>query len=162
MAKTNKDKSVRGSRPDESYLPGTVKNLFLDKEVKALSNLSFKKNGKEIPVNVQIVDYLRAMKLIEAEEIFRLYVREILYPKKASLNEALTKTDRNEIRAMVRREIDVVYRDELKQKVIKEITKMLKGKENQDVIVDVTKKVLKKFHREIYFDYTPLLSRLKI
>jgi len=162
MAKNRKGKPTRGSRPDESYLPGTVKNLFLDKEVKALSNLSFKKNGKEIPVNVQIVDYLRSMKLIESEEIFRLYVRELLHPKKKSINEALTKTDRNEIRAMVRREIDVAYRDELKQKVMKEITKMLKGKENQDVIVDVTKKVLKKFHREIYFDYTPLLSRLKI
>jgi hypothetical protein len=162
MPKKKNTSPIRGSHPDESYSPGNVKNLFLDREVKALSNLSFKKDGKEIPVNVQIANYLRAMKLIESEEIVRLYVRELLHPKKQAINEALTKTDRNEIRAMVRREIDAAYRDELKQKVMKEITKMLKGKENQDVIVDVTKKVLKKFHREIYFDYTPLLSRLKI
>ncbi len=85
-----------------------------------------------------------------------------LKPRNTKLTESLTKTDRNEIRSMIRREIDVAYRDELKKKIVKEITKILKGKENQDVIVDVTKKVLKKFHRELYFDYTPVLSRLKI
>jgi len=159
---SKKDKNVRGSHPDESYKIGNVKNLFLDREVKALSNLSFKKDGKEIPVNVQIADYLKAMKLIESEALVRLYIREQLCSQPQNLSEALTKTDRNEIRRIARREIDAVYRDELKQKIIKEVEKILKGKDNQDVIVDVTKKVLKKFHRELYFDYTPVLSRLKI
>ena len=162
MSKKKKKTPVRGSHPDESYVAGNVKNLFLDREVKALSNLSFKKNGKEVPVNVQIADYLKAMKLIESEALLRMYIRESLKPRNTKLTESLTKTDRNEIRSMIRREIDVAYRDELKKKIVKEITKILKGKENKDVIVDVTKKVLKKFHRELYFDYSPVLSRLKI
>lgn len=142
---------------------GNDKNLFLDKEVKALSNLSTNKNGKEIPVNVQISDYLRSMKLIESEALIRLYVRESMTSSRTNkLNEELTRSDRTEIRKIARREVDAVYRDELKKKIIKEVEKLLRGKTNQDVIVDVTKKVLKKFHRELYFDYTPVLSRLKI
>jgi hypothetical protein len=164
MSKKNKKKPYRGSHPDESYVPANVKNLFLDKEVKALSNLSFKKNGKEVPVNIQIADYLKAMKLIESEELVRIYIRESLLSKKRtySINEALTKTDRNEIRAIARREVNSLYKDELKGKIIKEVEKLLKGKVNQDIVVDITKKVLRKFHRELYFDYTPLLSRIKI
>ena len=164
MAKRNKKKSLRGSHPDESYLTGNVKNLFLDREVKALSNLSFKKNGKEVPVNVQIADYLRSMKLIESEELVRIYIRESLHSiqSRGFVNEALTKTDKNEVRAIARREINSLYRDELKGKIIKEVEKLLKGKANQDIVVDITKKVLRKFHRELYFDYTPVLSRIKI
>ena len=163
MSKKRKTKSVRGSHPDESYMQGYVSNLYLDREVKALSNLSYKKDGKEIPVNVQIADYLKAMKLIETDLLLRLYVREQLLIRGGSvLNEVLTKTDRNEIRAIARREINSIYRDELKQKIIKEVEKILKGKDNQDIVVDITKKILRKFHRELYFDYTPLISRLKI
>ena len=164
MSKKKKTAPVRGSHPDETYMPGNVKNLFLDKEVKALSNLSFKKNGKEIPVNVQIANYLKAMKLIESEALIRLYVRESLFKRshQSVLTEALTKTDRNEMRAIARREINALYKDELKEKIIKEVEKLLKGKKNQDIVVDITKKVLRKFHRELYFDYTPLLSRIKL
>jgi hypothetical protein len=162
MAKRNK-KPVRGSQPGDSYMIGNDKNLFLDREVKALSNLSIKKDGKEVPVNVQISDYLRAMKLIEREELIRVYVREALtLTSNTRLNEDLTRSDRTEIRKIARREVEAVYRDELKKKIIKEVEKLLRGKSNQDVIVDVTKKVLRKFHRELYFDYTPVLSRLKI
>jgi|ETNvirenome_6_85_1030632.scaffolds.fasta_scaffold00372_22 hypothetical protein len=44
---------------------GTDSNLYLDKEIKALPNLSIRKNGKEVPVNVQISDYLKSMGLLE-------------------------------------------------------------------------------------------------
>ena len=155
MPKSKKSK-VAGSHPDESYMPGNDKNLFLDREIKALSNLSFKKNGKEIPVNVQISDYLKAMKLIESEAILRTYVKEY------TLVEALTKTDKEEVRRLARSEMGRYYKDEIEPKVTKEVEKLLKGKVNQDIILDVTKKVLKKFHREIYFDYTPVLNRIKI
>ena len=162
MAKRSK-KSVRGSHPGDSYMLGNDKNLFLDREVKALSNLSIKKNGKEVPVNVQISDYLRAMKLIESEELIRLYVRESITAScTGRINEDLTRSDRTEIRKIARREIESVYSDELKKKIIKEVEKLLRGKKNQDIIVDVTKKILRKFHRELYFDYTPVISRLKI
>ena len=161
MTKRSK-KPVRGSRPDDSYMIGNDKNLFLDREIKALSNLSIKKDGKEVPVNVQISDYLRSMKLIESEELFRMYVRESLRTSKKALTEDLSRSDRDEIRKIARREAETVYREVLKEKIIKEVEKLLKGKKNQDVVLDITKKILKKFYRELYFDYTPVISRLKL
>lgn len=162
MSKKRKNKTIRGSHPDESYMPANAKNLYLDQEVKALSNLSIKKNGKEVPVNVQIADYLRAMKLIESEAILKSYIRECIFDAYGALNEDLTRSDKDEVRRIARREVESMYRDELKQKVIKEVEKLLGGKKNQDIILDVTKKVLKKFYRELAFDYTPAISRLKI
>ena len=151
MSKKTKKKPVRGSHPDESYTAGNIKNLYLDREVKALSNLSFKKDGKEVPVNVQIANYLKAMRLIESE----LLVREFI-------SEALSRDDKAEIRKIARREVEAAYREDLKNKIAKEVEKILKGKVHQDIVVDITKKILKKFHRELYFDYTPVISRLKI
>ncbi|MDB4337545.1 hypothetical protein OAA09_00845 [bacterium] len=161
MSKKTKKKSLRGSHPDESYEAGTVKNLHLDKEVKALSNLSFKTNGKETPVNVQIANYLKAMRLIESELLIRLYINNALH-ESIKINETLTRDDKAEIRRLARREIDLAYREELKLKITKEVEKILKGKVNQDIVLDISKKILKKFHRELYFDYTPVISRLKI
>lgn len=152
----NKKRKYSGSHPDESYMKGDVKSLHLDKEVKALSNLSFKKDGKEIPVNVQIANYLKAMRLIEQEIVLRKYVRSSI------ITEAMSKSDRDEVRRIARSEMDRYYREDIKPKVTKEVEKILQGKVNKDVILDVTKKVLKKFHREIYFDYTPVLNRIKI
>ena len=63
--KRKKTKPVRGSQPEDSYTNSTIKNLYLDREIKALPNLSFQKNGKEIPVNVQITNWLKSMKLLE-------------------------------------------------------------------------------------------------
>ena len=152
----NKKRKYSGSHPDESYMKGTVKSLQLDKEVKALSNLSFKKDGKEIPVKVQIANYLQALRLIEQEVILRKYVRSSI------ITEAMSKSDRDEVRRISRSEMDRYYKEDIKPKVTKEVEKLLKGKTNKDVILDVTKKVLRKFHREIYFDYTPVLNRIKI
>ena len=162
MSKKRKNSTLRGSHPDETYETGNSKNLYLDQEIKALPNLSIKKNGKEVPVNVQISDYLKAMKLIESEALLKMYISNHLLVTSKKLNEDLTRSDKAEIRRIARREIDDMYRDELKQKVTKEVEKLLGGKKNQDVIVDVTKKVLRKFYRELAFNYTPAISRLKI
>jgi len=73
-----KKKSYSGSRPEDSYMQGTPKNLYLDREIKALPNLSIRKNGKEVPVNVQIRDYLKSMKLIPEEDIVERIFNKIL------------------------------------------------------------------------------------
>ena len=76
--KRKKKKSpVAGYHPEESYVQGTVKNLYLDREIKALPNLSIRKNGKEVPVNVQIRDYLRSMKMIPESVVEKIYLRII-------------------------------------------------------------------------------------
>ena len=53
-----------GSYYDETYQKGTIKNLHLDKEVKALPSTHKRKGGKDIPVNKQIIDYLKDMGLL--------------------------------------------------------------------------------------------------
>jgi hypothetical protein len=56
--------SVGGSYYDETYQTGTIKNLHLDKPIKALPSTHKRVNGKDIPVNKQIVDYLKDMGLL--------------------------------------------------------------------------------------------------
>ena len=63
--KRKKDKKYSGTELEAGYAKGTDANLFLDRPFMALSNLSKKKNGKEVPVNVQISDYLKSMQLLE-------------------------------------------------------------------------------------------------
>ena len=58
-------KKYAGTELEAGYQTGTDSNLFLDRPFMALSNLSKKKKGKEVPVNVQISDYLKSMKLLE-------------------------------------------------------------------------------------------------
>ena len=52
-------------RSDDELETESEKSLFLDRPIMALPNLSKKKKGKEVPVNVQISDYLKSMKLLE-------------------------------------------------------------------------------------------------
>jgi len=79
--KKNKAKISGGSYPEESYSK-KISDLHLDKEVKALPNTSKRKNGKDIPVNIQIIDYLKDMMLLEknikklSKENFRLIILE--------------------------------------------------------------------------------------
>tara|TARA_Y100001970_G_C13590742_1_gene535431 strand:+ start:62 stop:340 length:279 start_codon:yes stop_codon:yes gene_type:complete len=83
--KKKTSKKVAGSHRDESYLTATVKNLHLDKEIKALPSTHKRVNGKDVPVNVQIVDYLKSMGLLESsscitlsEQNLREMIRKIL------------------------------------------------------------------------------------
>ncbi len=83
--KNKKFQKAAGSYPDESYVPGTIENLHLDKEIKALPSTHNRVNGKDIPVNKQIIDYLKSMGLIESqslpllsEENLRKMIRKIL------------------------------------------------------------------------------------
>ena len=64
--KKRSGKKYAGTELGQEYVKGNDANLFLDKPFKALSNLSYKKGGKEVPVNVQISDYLKSMKLLES------------------------------------------------------------------------------------------------
>ena len=66
LKKKKNSKKYAGTELEAGYVPGNDANLFLDKPFMALSNLSKKKKGKEVPVNIQISDYLKSMKLIES------------------------------------------------------------------------------------------------
>ena len=61
---TEKRDPTGGSYYDETYQTGTIKNLHLDKPIKALPSTHKRVNGKDVPVNKQIIDYLRDMGLL--------------------------------------------------------------------------------------------------
>jgi hypothetical protein len=61
---TEKRSSVGGSYYDETYNTATVANLHLNKPIKALPSTHKRVNGKDIPVNKQIIDYLKDMGLL--------------------------------------------------------------------------------------------------
>ena len=63
--KKSSKKKYAGTELGQEYVEANDANLFLDRPFMALSNLSHKKKGKEVPVNVQISDYLKSMKLLE-------------------------------------------------------------------------------------------------
>ena len=54
-----------GYHPEESYEEGTIKNLMLDKEIKALPGTHNRVKGKDVPVNKQIVAWLKSMKMVK-------------------------------------------------------------------------------------------------
>ena len=54
-----------GYHPEESYEEGTIKNLMLDKEVKALPSTHTRVKGKDVPVNKQIINWLKSMKMVK-------------------------------------------------------------------------------------------------
>ena len=64
--KKKSSKKYAGTELEAGYVPGNDANLFLDRPFMALSNLSKKKKGKEVPVHIQISDYLKSMRLIES------------------------------------------------------------------------------------------------
>jgi hypothetical protein len=74
MAKKRKAKKSKKEEKEKStygWPKGTKEKLFLDRPFLALSNLSKNKNGKEVPVHVQISDYLKSMGMLEQKDVIR-------------------------------------------------------------------------------------------
>ena len=65
MSKKRKSNKYAGTQLGMEYVKGTVKNLMLDKPIKALPSTHKRVNGKDVPVNKQIVDYLKSMGMLE-------------------------------------------------------------------------------------------------
>jgi hypothetical protein len=61
---SEKIQPVAGHHPEETYQIATIKNLHLDKEIKALPSTHKRVKGKDVPVNKQIIDYLKDMGLL--------------------------------------------------------------------------------------------------
>tara|TARA_B100000131_G_C17945973_1_gene544382 strand:+ start:276 stop:740 length:465 start_codon:yes stop_codon:yes gene_type:complete len=65
MGKKSKKKKYYGTQLGMEYVKGTVKNLMLDKPIKALPSTHNRVDGKDVPVNKQIADYLKSMEMLE-------------------------------------------------------------------------------------------------
>jgi len=63
--KSKKQKSYSGTEIESGYVKGTTKNLMLDRPIMALPSTHKRVKGKDVPVNKQISDYLKSMKMLE-------------------------------------------------------------------------------------------------
>ena len=70
------------------------------------------------------------------------------------LQEALTKSEKDDVKAMVKKEIKKAVEDEL--------VKALKTKDVKNDIADVTKKIMKKLYKDLSLQHPYIIDRIKL
>jgi len=80
---------------------------------------------------------------------------------KQIINEELTKTDKNKIGVMIRKEIKDAFGDDFEKKVLKIIEKELKSSKFKKDIVEINKDVLVKLYRELWMRRQFWVSAIK-
>ena len=74
------------------------------------------------------------------------------------INEELTKTDKSEIRSMIRGELNKQVADAVKS----ELEKAMKSKDLKADIGDIAKKVIKKLYKDLSFHHPYIIDRIKV
>jgi len=83
-------------------------------------------------------------------------------PGYAPLSEALTKTDKEEIKRMISKELDKSLKSELKKVLEEELAQALRSKASKEEIGDITKMVLKKLYKDLSYHHPYVIDRIKI
>ena len=78
------------------------------------------------------------------------------------LQEALTRTDKEDIKGIVKKELDALFSKELKKALEDELVKALKKKDVKDDIADITKKIMKKLYRDLSLQHPYIIDRIKL
>ena len=78
------------------------------------------------------------------------------------LQEALTGTDKEDIKRIVKKELDTLFSKELKNAFEDELTKALKKKKVKDDIAEITKKIMKKLYKDLSFQHPYIIDRIKL
>ena len=78
------------------------------------------------------------------------------------LQEALTRTDKEDIKGIVKKELDALFSKELKKALEDELIKALKKKNVKDDIADITKKIMKKLYRDLSLQHPYIIDRIKL
>ena len=79
-----------------------------------------------------------------------------------SLEEVLSKTDKDEIKKMVAKELDKTLKAEVKKVLQDELEKALRSKATKDEIGDITKKVLKKLYKDLSYHHPYIIDRISV
>ena len=82
--------------------------------------------------------------------------------KPEPLQEALTRTDKEDIKGIVKKELDALFSKELKKGLEDELVKALKKKDVKDDIADITKKIMKKLYRDLALQHPYIIDRIKL
>jgi hypothetical protein len=78
------------------------------------------------------------------------------------LSEALTKTDKEEVKKIVSKELEKSVKSELKKILEDELTKALRSKASKEEIGDITKLVLKRLYKDLAYHHPYVIDRIKI
>jgi citrate lyase gamma subunit len=80
---------------------------------------------------------------------------------KKIIRESLSKTDENQIGAMIRREIKKSFGEDLESKVLKILEKELKNSKLKKHIVEINKDVLVQLYKELWMRRNMWLTAIK-
>jgi predicted AAA+ superfamily ATPase len=80
---------------------------------------------------------------------------------KKIIRESLSKTDENQIGAMIRREIKKSFGEDLESKVMKILEKELKNSKLKKHIVEINKDVLVQLYKELWMRRNMWLTAIK-
>ena len=78
------------------------------------------------------------------------------------LQEALTRTDKEDIKGIVKKELDALFSKELKKALEDELVKALKKKDVKDDIAEITKKIMKKLYKDLSLQHPYIIDRIKL
>ena len=78
------------------------------------------------------------------------------------IQEELTKTDKDQIATIARRETKKLFKDEFMSKVEKEIETYIKSRQNKDEVIDLVKKVLIKVYKELAFNQPHVIRQVSV
>ena len=82
--------------------------------------------------------------------------------KPEPLQEALTRTDKEDIKGIVKKELDALFSKELKKALEDELVKALKKKDVKDDIADITKKIMKKLYKDLSLQHPYIIDRISL
>ena len=82
--------------------------------------------------------------------------------KPEPLQEALTRTDKEDIKGIVKKELDALFSKELKKALEDELVKALKKKNVKDDIADITKKIMKKLYKDLSLQHPYIIDRISL
>lgn len=78
------------------------------------------------------------------------------------INEALSASDKSEIKKMIDKEVEKMLKSELKKALEEELEKALKSKEIKGDIGEIAKTVIKKLYKDLSFHHPYIIDRIKI
>ena len=82
--------------------------------------------------------------------------------KPEPLQEALTRTDKEDIKGIVKKELDALFSKELKKALEDELVKALKKKDIKNDIAEITKKIMKKLYKDLSLQHPYIIDRISL
>ena len=96
------------------------------------------------------------------QDLFQDVIDYIDEPPGGRLDEALSKSDKAEIKKMLNQVVDKKLKSELKKVLRDELEKALKSKDIKQDVGEIAKKVIKKLYKDLSFHHPYIIDRIKI